>query len=94
MICPKCRNDSIPFEKIWLKGGLGTYRCPTCGAISRVKRSVPLAIASMSFGGIAAIVGFLLRSWLAFGITLAFGVILDALMDSRLRRLELIQTET
>jgi hypothetical protein len=79
---------------MWLKGGFGTYRCPTCGAISRVKKSMPLAIASMSFGSVAAIVGFLFRSWFVFRVAMTLGLIFDALMDSRLRQLELVQTET
>ncbi len=93
MICPKCQSDSIPFTKLWLKSGFGTYRCSGCGAISRVKKCVPLVIASMSFGGIAVILGFAFRSWLVFGVALVLGIIVDALIDSRLRRLELVKSE-
>lgn len=93
MICPKCQNNSIPFARVWLKSGLGTYRCPGCGAVSRVRKSVPMFVASMCFAAVAVIVGFLFRTWLAFGIAVAVIVIIEALMDYRLRRLELVETK-
>jgi hypothetical protein len=93
MTCPKCKADSIPFAKIWLRSGLGTYRCSSCGALSRVKKSIPLVVASMSIGGVVILLGYLSRSWRVFGVALLFGIALDALMDYRLRRLELIQGE-
>jgi hypothetical protein len=89
MACPKCQVDSIPFGKMWLKSGFGTYRCPSCGAISRVKKSVPLVIVSLCLGGLSAGLGLFFQSWIVFGVAFVVVVALDALIDSRFRRLEI-----
>jgi hypothetical protein len=78
---------------MWLKSGRGTYRCPSCGMISRVKKSVPLVIMSLSLGALSAVLGFVFRSWLVFGVAFVIVTALDALIDSRLRRLELADAQ-
>ncbi|HYA88467.1 MAG TPA: hypothetical protein VEI57_15545 [Nitrospirota bacterium] len=92
MVCPRCGNNTIPFSKVWIKGGLGTYRCPSCNAICRIKESVPLTMISTSIGFFAGILGLYFRSWILFGVVLAIGLLLDVVLDSRLRRLELAVT--
>ncbi len=91
MRCPNCQNDTISFFTLWLKGGLGTYRCPSCSAMCRIKKSIPLTIVSMCIGGIVTVLGFYFRSWITFGIALIIGLLLDAVLDSRLRSLELAE---
>jgi phage FluMu protein Com len=93
MKCPQCQIDSIPFGTMWLKSGFGTYRCPRCGAVSRVKRSVPLVLTSSCLGGLAAGLGWFFRSWPVFGVAVLVVVALDALIDSRFRRLEVVDTQ-
>ena len=93
MICPNCQNDTIPFSTLWLKGGLGSYRCPSCSAMSRIKKSIPLTIISVCIGGIATSLGFYFRSWIIFGIALVIGLLLDAILDNRFRSLELTKTK-
>lgn len=44
----------------------------------------------MCIGLLSAGLGFVFQSWLVLGIALALGVALDALVDSRFRRLELV----
>lgn len=93
MNCPSCQKDSIPFLRLWLKSGFGTYHCPNCNAISRIKKSVPLLVFSGGLGVVSAGFGILFRSWGVFGVALAVAVVLDAVVDFRLRRLELAVTE-
>ncbi len=92
MVCPSCENNSIRFSVVWIKGGLGTYRCPSCNALCRIKKSFPLTMISSSIGLFATILGFYFRSWIVFGAALAMGLLLDAVLDSRFRRLELAVT--
>ena len=47
---------------------------------------------SASIGFFATILGLYFRSWILFGVVLAIGLLLDAVLDSRLRRLELAVT--
>jgi hypothetical protein len=91
MTCPKCQNNSISFLKTWTRSGFGNYRCPTCGAVSRVKRSAPLLIGSTCLGGLAAFSVLYHRSWKVFIIAFAIVLVLDALMDFFFRRLELVE---
>jgi hypothetical protein len=48
---------------------------------------------SSSIGFFATILGFYFRSWIVFGVALAIGLLLDAVLDSRLRRLELAEED-
>jgi hypothetical protein len=93
MKCPQCQTDSIPFGKIWLKSGFGTYRCPNCNALCRVRRSNWLFVVCLCLGGAASGLGLWSRSWLVFGAAVFVAVLLDALIDFRFRRLELIAKE-
>ncbi len=93
MVCPNCKNDTIPFSILWLKGGLGTYRCSSCNAVCRIKESTPLTIISSCIGAFATVLGYYFRSWLVFGAALAIGLLLDAVLDSSLRRLELVEED-
>jgi hypothetical protein len=93
MICPSCQTDSIPFAKFWLKSGLGTYHCPNCGAVCRIKKSTPQRIASMCLGGVVAGICLFFRSWTIFAAALVVILILDAWKDYRFRRLELVEAK-
>jgi hypothetical protein len=55
---------------------------------------MPLVVASMSLGGIAGGVLLWLRSWSLFAVVLVVVLALDALMDFRFRRLELVEPQT
>jgi hypothetical protein len=91
MTCPQCQNNSIPFLKTWTRSGFGSYRCPVCGAVSRVKRSPLLLAASGCLGGLAALSVLYYRSWKCLIVAFIIVLILDALMDFFFRRLELVK---
>lgn len=88
MICPNCKSDSIAFWNTWLKGSFGCHHCGTCGAVCRVRKSLVLTIVSGCMGGAAGLF-LLFRSWLIFGIAVAVGLVIDAMMDYRFRQLDL-----
>jgi len=93
MICPGCQTNSIPFAKFWLKSGFGTYRCPSCGAVCRIKKSTPQRLASMCLGALGASVYLYFRSWGIFAMALVMVLLIDALKDYKFRRLELTGTQ-
>ena len=90
MLCPTCKADTIPFSRVWLRAGLGSFRCPACHGQSRVKRSSGLILVSMALGSLPAITLFTTRSpWAAAGVVVVvLGV--DAWLDRRYRVLEQI----
>ena len=90
MVCPNCQSNSIPFVRLWLKSGRGSYRCPSCSATCRVRKSATLFIASLCLG-FAAGLGLLFGSGPAFAVAIAVVLVIDALMDYRFRRLEVAE---
>jgi hypothetical protein len=54
---------------------------------------VPLVVASLSLGGIAGGIFLWFRSWPIFGVAFVAVIALDAFMDFRLRRLDLVEPE-
>jgi hypothetical protein len=91
MVCPKCQNNSIPFLKAWFRSGLGQYRCPGCGAVSRVKKSTPLMLGSLCLGILAAALAVCFKSWTVLIVASVIALILDAMMDFLFRRLESVE---
>jgi hypothetical protein len=89
MVCPQCQNNSIPFLKTWAKSGMGTYVCPSCGAVLRVKKSAPLVLGSTCLGLLAAGSALYYRSWKVLIVAAVVALILDAFLDFLFRRLEL-----
>jgi hypothetical protein len=90
MLCPKCHNNSIPFLKTWARSGFGKYRCFTCGADSRVRKSVPLMIGSTCLGLLAGGLAIYYQSWKILLVAALIALIIDAVKDFFFRRLELV----
>jgi hypothetical protein len=87
MICPQCKQDSISFWKVWLKGGLGRYACPSCGGSSRIRISVPLSLFSFCLFGLAAVLGLLFAGWFVLSGAIILALVIDAGVDYRFRSL-------
>jgi len=87
MECPNCHKNSIPFFRVWRRSGFGTYRCPDCGAVCRVKKSALLFVLAVFLGGLAGGLGLYFRSWIVLVVGFAVAMIIDALIDWRCRRL-------
>lgn len=94
MICPVCKTNSIPFKKLWLKSGHGTYTCKNCDAILKNRKKPLLAFISLCLGGFAAFVGIYFRSWLLFIPALAIAIVVDAFIDMKFRELIVYSKET
>jgi hypothetical protein len=89
MICPKCNTNSISFLKAWFKSGLGRYRCPNCGANCRVRKNGWLTVGSTCLGLAAAGAAIYYQSWKVLIVASVVALILDGVMDSLFRQLEL-----
>ena len=89
MNCPSCQKNVIPFIKLWLLSGFGTHRCPSCGAICRIRKSWRLKVFSLCLGGLVAFVGFHYRSWTVGVTAFMVALMVDAFVDARFRRLDL-----
>jgi hypothetical protein len=88
MRCPHCNKDTIAFWRIWIRGGLGRYKCPECGGLSQIQRSTKLAVVSACLGAIAALLGLMYVSWLVFVGALVFALAVDAYLDFRYESLQ------
>jgi len=94
MKCPVCNNDSIPFLKIWIKGGFGKYICEHCDSILKVKDYPLLAAISIILGIGVAFIGLYSGSWSIFVIVLIIALAIDGVIDINLRQLIEIQKES
>ena len=89
MICPNCKNNTIPFLRVWLAGEFGRFACPHCAARCRVRRSLLHCAISGGLGCLAVLLGLLFSSWKVFAVAIAAVLALDALKDHRFRQLEM-----
>jgi hypothetical protein len=93
MTCPSCQKNVIPWLKLWLMSGYGTHCYPSCGATCRLRKSWPLKLVAVGLGAFAGIVGYRSDSWVMFGAIFIAALILDALVDSLFRRLDLMDAK-
>ena len=91
MKCPVCNKNSIPFLKIWLRGGFGKYTCEHCDSTLKVKDNPLLAGISIILGLGVAVIGLYSGIWSIFVIVLIIALAIDAVMDINLR--QLIETQ-
>lgn len=91
MICPNCQNDSIPFIHVWKKSGLGTYKCPSCGASSRVKVQILLVAITFLQSASLLIGGYCLARFSGFAVGLVAAFLVDAAIDYKFQRLVSVQ---
>jgi hypothetical protein len=86
MICPHCKEDSIPLKNIYW-WPYGEKVCRQCNGVCKVKKMPLLAFVSVCLGIMAVLVTILLGNILWFIPAIIIVFILDATMDSKYRKL-------
>ena len=71
--------------------GMGSCKCPNCGASSRLKGNALVLVGSTLLGLVVAGGAILFRSWRVGALLFVPALLADALMDRRFRTLELVE---
>ncbi len=89
MRCPNCNEDSIPYWKVYFKSVYGEHSCKSCSNISVINYTFLLGATSLLIGLSAGLIIVLLKSnWLAIFGVIAFSVVIDFVIDTKLIRLK------
>jgi len=87
MRCPACGEASVPFGRVWLRGGTGRFACDRCGAQLRLQRNPWLVLISGALAAGAAAIGYFSLDWGLLLVSFVVVLSMDAALDYHFRRL-------